>query len=39
MSLATPYIIYEKKDEFNLLSDHARETDCANWCEDNLYMI
>ncbi|QRO13091.1 hypothetical protein I6J32_10935 [Moraxella osloensis] len=39
MSLATPYIIYEKKDEFNLLPDYLRELDCQTWCHDNLDLI
>lgn len=39
MSLATPYIIYERKDEFNLLPDYLREKDCEAWCQDNLDLI
>ncbi|MFB2538826.1 hypothetical protein [Acinetobacter sp. c3-l95] len=39
MSLATPYVIYAKKNEFNLLPDYARELDCSKWCKDNLKEI
>ena len=39
MSLDTPYIIYERKDEFNLLPDYLREKDCEAWCQDNLDLI
>lgn len=39
MSGDTPYVIYKRANEFNLLSDHAREQDCRAWCEDNLELI
>lgn len=39
MSGDTPYIIYKRDNDFNLLSDYAREKDCEQWCKDNLELI
>ncbi len=36
MSDETPILRWEQKDEFNLLPDHIRESDCDDWIEEHL---
>lgn len=39
MSKDTPYVRYERPDDFNLQSDTLREQDCLAWCDDVLQPI